>query len=237
MAVRSEEAKAYERAKPPSPSTPWREAGYAVVDLELTGTRPEQDEIVSFAAVPIDGDRVVMNEAVYHVVRPDHMPNPGTVRIHGLRERDLEYAPPLDEVIGELLAALTGRALVAHVATIEESFLREAFESRGLRLRAPIIDTARLGAELRRMRGEPALESAKDEPATASLPGLSRLARSLGMPVHRPHTADGDALTTAQVFLALATHLDEIHSQTVGSLQALSGDPAGRRRLRPRLRP
>jgi hypothetical protein len=27
----------------------------------------------------------------------------------------------------------------------------------------------------------------------------------MGLPSHRPHVAEGDALTTAQVFLALAT--------------------------------
>ena len=40
--------------------------------------------------------------------------------------------------------------------------------------------------------------------------------------MHRPHAADGDALTTAQVFLALANRLDKREPQTVGSLARLS---------------
>ena len=51
---------------------------------------------------------------------------------------------------------------------------------------------------------------------------LSDAARALGLPVHRPHVAEGDALTTAQLFLALATRLDRAESQTVGSLARLS---------------
>jgi DNA polymerase-3 subunit epsilon len=47
---------------------------------------------------------------------------------------------------------------------------------------------------------------------------LSHAARELGLPVHRPHHADGDALTTAQLFLALATRLNAREAQTVGSL-------------------
>ncbi len=35
--------------------TPWREARYCVVDLELSGLNPSTDEIISFGAVPIDG--------------------------------------------------------------------------------------------------------------------------------------------------------------------------------------
>jgi DNA polymerase III epsilon subunit-like protein len=45
------------------------------------------------------------------------------------------------------------------------------------------------------------------------------MARALGLPAHRPHHADGDALTTAQAFIALATHLDRFTPQTVGSLE------------------
>ena len=64
--------------------------------------------------------------------------------------------------------------------------------------------------------------SAELPPAASEPVGLSDLARSLGLPVHRPHHADGDALTTAQVFIALATHLDSVQAQTIGTLQQFS---------------
>ena len=47
---------------------------------------------------------------------------------------------------------------------------------------------------------------------------LAELAAELGLPADRPHVAVGDALTTAQVFLALASHLDAEHRETVDSL-------------------
>ena len=49
------------RAFKQQPETPWREAGYAVVDLETTGLDPKQDEIISFAAVPIDAGRIKLD--------------------------------------------------------------------------------------------------------------------------------------------------------------------------------
>jgi DNA polymerase-3 subunit epsilon len=58
--------------------------------------------------------------------------------------------------------------------------------------------------------------------------GLSDMARTLGLPVHRPHHAQGDALTTAQSFVALATHLERFGSQTLGALKRASSEP-GRR--------
>ena len=135
------------------------------------------------------------------------------IRIHGLREADLEEAKPLDEVLDTLIEALAGRVLVAHVAAVERGFLGAALSTVGEKLRNPIVDTAALDQELRRLRGQPA---ASGDPV-----GLSEMARALGLPVHRPHEADGDALTTAQAFIALATHLYEFELQTVGSLRRL----------------
>jgi hypothetical protein len=50
------------------------------------------------------------------------------------------------------------------------------------------------------------------------------MCRELGLPVHRPHHADGDALTAAQAFIVLATHLDSFEPQTLGSLQRLADE-------------
>ena len=47
---------------------------------------------------------------------------------------------------------------------------------------------------------------------------LRTLTRVLGLPAHRPHHALGDALTTAQAFLAISTHLDARSPETGGSL-------------------
>jgi DNA polymerase-3 subunit epsilon len=205
---RSSAARAYDEAAIPPPETPWREAGYAVVDLETTGLDPEEDEIVSFASLPIDGGRISVGAARTLTVRPTRMPGGETIRIHGLRPKDLSDAPELPDVLDAMLDALTGRVLIAHAAWVERGFLSKALEEAGVRLRRPVIDTAALYRRFEGRGGE------ADESAVQ----LSRAARALRLPVHRPHHADGDALTTAQLFLALATRLDATQAQTVGSL-------------------
>lgn len=218
---------AYSRTPQPAASTPWRDAEFSVIDLETTGLDPERDEIISYAAVQIADGRVRLNDVRYQRIRPRRMPDGETIRIHGLRRADLVDAPPLHEVLDGLLEAMTGKALVAHFAEIERSFLSAALDTRGLRLVNPIIDTTALAAELFRRRGRPLLDSGSI--------GLSPLARALGLPVHRPHHADGDALTTAQVFLALATHLDVMEPQTVGSLVRYGNRARVASKLRPSL--
>ena len=191
--------------------TPWRLAHFCVVDLELSGLDPKHDEIISFAAVPIDAGRVVAGNAVYGLSRNTRTLPEESVLVHGIRTVDLADAPPLDEAIEPLVAMLAGRVPVAHAAWIERSFLTPVLRRHGVRLRGPILDTRDLGRLLALERGEPSAASS-----------LTALARSLGLPVHRPHHALGDALTTAQVFIALATLLDGYEAQTVRSLSLAS---------------
>lgn len=202
---------AYLRAPIPDPSTPWRRAGLCVLDLETTGLDSPAHEIIAFATMPIDGGRARVRGTRNRLVRPRRMPGPDSIRIHGLRREDLAAAPPLSEVLGELLLALSGRALVAHVASLEERFLRGAMLLAGIPFRNPVIDTYALAAELYSRQRSPGPHAIR----------LASLARELGLPVHRPHNAAGDVLTTAQVFLALATRLDAIEPQTIGSLASL----------------
>jgi len=207
----SDALRSYRELAFPPDATVWQHASFSVVDLETTGLDAAYDEIISFATVTVADGRIRLDDARYELVRPRHMPDWDTIRIHGLREADLEQAKPLDEVIDVLIEALAGRVLVAHVAAVERGFLGAALSTIDEQLRNPIVDTAALDRELRRLRGQP---TASGDPV-----GLSEMARALGLPVHRPHEADGDALTTAQAFIALATHLDEFELQTVGSLR------------------
>jgi DNA polymerase-3 subunit epsilon len=214
---------AYATTPMPADGVGWREAAFCVLDFETTGL-DEGDEIIAWATVPVDAGRVRLAGSRYRLVRPERMPDARTIPIHGLRREELADAPSLAEVLDELIEAITGRALVAHVATIEQRFLRAALADAELKLRNPVIDTAALAARL----------PAPDGGELPTSIGLSALAGELGLPVHRPHEADGDALTTAQAFLALVARLDAIEPQTVGSL-AGRGRPGPARRLLRRL--
>ncbi|MGC1419381.1 MAG: 3'-5' exonuclease [Acidimicrobiales bacterium] len=197
----------YARTPVPTGKTPWHDARYCVVDLELSGLDPRTDEIISFAAVPIDDGRLIVGEALYGLSRPTQPLPERSVLVHGIRTVDLADAPPLGEAIQPLLAAMTGRVMVAHVATVERSFLAPQLRRQGVRLHQPILDTYELARLLAFQRHQP-----------FSRPTLDEVANDLQLPVHRPHHALGDALTTAQVFLALASHLEEFRPETVRSL-------------------
>jgi DNA polymerase-3 subunit epsilon len=179
-----------------------------VLDFELTGLDRRRDEIVSYGAIPIEEGRIRLRSATSGLVRPARTLSEPSILVHGIRPAELARAPSIDDALSPLLRALTGRVLVAHTAAVETTFLRRALRRHRLRLRGPVIDTEVLG---RLWLWE------RDERLRTHLK-LAELAAALGLPADRPHVAVGDALTTAQVFLALAAHLDTRHPQTVASL-------------------
>jgi DNA polymerase-3 subunit epsilon len=183
----------------------------------MTGLDPRSDEIIAVGAVPIEEGRVVLGRAAYTLVRTAQRSKHGAVLVHKLRLADVADAPPLEEAIDLLLEALTGRVPVFHTAAIEAGFLSRKFSRRHVRLPAA-ADTEVLGRRWLRHR---------DGEAPARGIPLGLLAGALRQPAETPHHALGDALTTAKAFVALASLLDTVAPQTVGSLVAADGDALG----------
>lgn len=175
----------------------WRNIDYCAIDVETTGLNLKDDEIISIGAVQIHKGRIKAENNFYREVLPSRLPSIPSVRIHGLRGIDLDCVAPIKSVIPELVAQVRGRVLIAHAAWIEYAFLKPHLRESGLAFSKQIVDTAALARALgycSEINGwEPSLES---------------LARLRHLPIYAPHNALGDALTTAVVFLALATELE-----------------------------
>jgi len=183
----------------PPPSTAWRAAEFCVIDLETTGLDLRRDQIVAYGAAIVTRARISCGRTAYGLVRPTRAISVPALTVHGLLPADLADAPTIDEAVGDLIDLLSNRVLVAHAAWIERAFLNRALRSRGVTLGRAVIDTAALLRACRLADRNPARE-----------PNLETASRELGLPVHTPHHALGDALTTAQLFLALATRLERV---------------------------
>lgn len=213
---RGQAAEAFRRAPAPAAGSPWRQVDWCAVDLELTGLDPRRDEIVAIGAVPIHDGRLILGRSYYSLVRPRRAPSRAAVLVHKLRSDDLKDAPSLSQAVDGLLEPMTGAVPVFHTAWVEEAFLGPALRRR--RVRLPLAaDTEILGQRW----------IAGGDPSAATRVGLARLSTLLALSAEAPHHALGDALTTAQVFIALASRLDAAEPQTAGSLVAAarSGGP------------
>ena len=213
-------AAAFASAPRPARTTPWREARWCALDLELTGLNPTRDAIIAVGAVPIDEGRVSLGQSIYTLVRTSKRSEREAVLLHKLRVADLADAPSLEDAIDLILESLSGRVPVFHTAAVERSFLGPRFAERGVRLPAA-ADTEILGRLLLRERD------------SVAVPGLrlGKLASMLSLPTGPAHHALGDAVTTGAAFIALATKLDAVHPQTVGSLVNAEDRLRGARRL------
>jgi DNA polymerase-3 subunit epsilon len=205
------------RLPAPHPRTPWREAEFCVVDLETTGLDLRRDEIIAYGAALVTHARIPFGRTRYGLVRPTRPVSVPALTVHGLRAADLAQAPAIDEIIGDLVDLLSNRVLVAHAAWVERAFLDRVLRPHGRRLGRAVIDTAAL------------LRACRLVDANApSEPNLEAASVALGLPVHTPHHALGDAFTTAQLFLALATRLERVpagkkpNALTVRQLCAIS---------------
>jgi DNA polymerase III subunit epsilon len=176
----------------------WRDARLLCVDVELTGLDPESDEVIAFGAVPIERGRIRAGGAIEGMVAPTRPRHGGAEEIHGILPRDLDDAPPLEQALAPLATAIAGTTPIAHAAWVERAFLGPALRRAGGRLPRHLIDTAMLYRLLGVVRDG-------HDPGYRPLASITE---ALGLPSHHPHQALGDALTTAQVFLALATQLE-----------------------------
>jgi DNA polymerase III subunit epsilon len=195
--------------------TTWRDASFAVVDVETTGLDACTDEVLSIGIVPVDEGRIRVGSCWYREIRPDRAPTSETIVIHGILPSQASSAPERDVVGREVVTHLADRVLVAHVADIEQGFLSAWLGELGWRPPALIIDTdvltRRWLADTRGLQMDQHV-------------GLGAAAGLFGLPEQRRHHALGDALTTAQLFLALASRIEDGH---------LSAKDLARRRSRP----
>jgi DNA polymerase III subunit epsilon len=199
---------------------PWRQATYTVLDLETTGLDPATDAIVAAGGLRVIGGRAAVASAFRLLARPEREVPADAIRIHGLLPGELAGAPPLAEVLTVVLDRTVGDVLVVHVAEVDHAFLDAAMRrSWGCPLNASVLDTARMAAALNRR-----LHLARPlgrRPGTSLR--LADLARAHGLPVHPEHDPLHDALTTAQLFLALATRLERHGRGTLGALRRIAG--------------
>ncbi|MFK5635036.1 MULTISPECIES: exonuclease domain-containing protein [unclassified Ornithinimicrobium] len=184
----------------PDRDTPLTEVQLLAVDLETTGLDPRTDELLSFGLVPLDAVEVRLAGARHLPVRPRGDVGESAV-VHGLTDDTLAGAPLLDQVLPQVLEALTGRVLVAHFAQVETTFLQAACRTvYGTWVPPQVVDTMELqrrllGAQFHELR-----------------PGVLRLdecRRQHHLPRYRAHSAVVDAIACAELFLAQVGALEE----------------------------
>jgi DNA polymerase-3 subunit epsilon len=168
---------------------------YTVFDTETTGLQPSQgDEIIQIGATRIVNGKLLRQESFEQLVDPRYPLSPESIPIHGITPAMLVGQPTIDKVLPAFHAFAEDTVLIAHNAAFDMRFLQMKEEATGLRFDQPVLDTLLLSAVI-----HPSQESHR----------LEAIADRLNLTIIGRHTALGDAIVTAEVFLKLIPLLAE----------------------------
>jgi len=184
----------------PSPSADIREVEFLAIDLETTGLDPKRDEILSVGYVVMRGNRVDLGSARHRLIRTARAIPEASAIIHQITDDQAAQGGLLDDALAELLAAMAGKVMIAHHASVEKGFLGEACQRvYGVGLTVPVVDTQAL-AKRTLERRQIAFQSSDLR--------LHALSERYNLPRYGAHNALSDALAAAELFLAQASHSD-----------------------------
>ncbi len=168
---------------------PLAELSFTVFDTETTGLNPSDgDEILQIGATRIVNGKLRRQENFERLVDPQRPIPEASIPIHGITPEMVAGQPTIREVLPAFHRFAQDTVLVAHNAAFDMRFLQLKEAATGVAFDQPVLDTLLLSALV-----HPAQSSHR----------LEEIAARFGVEVLGRHTALGDAMVTAEVFLKM----------------------------------
>lgn len=182
---------------------------YAILDIETTGGKFNEEGITEIAIYKFDGHKVV--DQFISLVNPERPIQPYVEQLTGINSNMLVNAPRFFEIAKRIVEITNDTIIVAHNAQFDYRILRTEFRRLGYNFEKDSICTVELSQQL--------LPEQKSH-------SLGKLVRALGIPISDRHRASGDALATVELFkLLLNKDLDkQIITKAVKSIHTQYND-------------
>ena len=185
---------------------------YAIVDIETTGGKYNEEGITEIAIYKFDGHKIV--DQFCSLVNPERRIQPFVINLTGINSEMLKNAPKFYEVAKRIVEIMDGCILVAHNAQFDNRILTTEFDRLGYTFDKETLCTVELAKKI--IPGLPSYS-------------LGKLVRSLGIPLSDRHRAQGDAKATADLFKMLLSK--DIEKEIISA--SVKKDP--KRQLEPKL--
>jgi DNA polymerase-3 subunit epsilon len=197
---------------------------YAILDIETTGGKYNEEGITEVAIYKFDGHKVV--DQFISLINPEREIQPFVVNLTGINSNMLRNAPKFYEVAKRIVEITEDCIVVAHNAQFDNRILKTEFNRLGFGFNRETLCTVELAKKL--------------------IPGhdsysLGKLTRALGIPISDRHRAEGDAIATLKLFkILLNKDLDKViiqesvrlepkyqlepnHKDIIGALPSITG--------------
>jgi len=165
------------------------------IDCETTGLDTRRDDIVSVAAVPIHGSRILASRRFEATVRPSARMKAEAIKVHRLREGDVAGGRSIEDVLPELLRFIGPRPLVGYYLEFDIAMINRPMR-RLLGIELPNARIEVSGLYYERKYGDA-------PPGTQVDLRFAAILADLGLPALDQHDASSDALMTAMMYVCL----------------------------------
>ena len=159
---------------------------YAILDIETTGGKYNEEGITEIAIYKFDGHQIV--DQFFSLVNPEKNIQPFVINLTGINNQMLRNAPKFHEVAKRIIEITDDCTIVAHNAQFDNRILSTEFDRLGYSFEKNMLCTVELSKKL-----------IPDLPSYS----LGKLVRSLGIPITDRHRAQGDAKATVELFKLL----------------------------------
>ncbi|MEN8765866.1 MAG: exonuclease domain-containing protein [Wenyingzhuangia sp.] len=159
---------------------------YAILDIETTGGKFNEEGMTEIAIHKFDGKKVV--DSFITLVNPEIPIQPFVVQLTGINNKMLVKAPKFYEIAKKIIDITEGCVVVAHNASFDYRILGNEFKRLGYAFVKDTLCTVELSRKL-----------IPDQDSYS----LGKLCKSLGIPMSERHRANGDAVATVKLFKML----------------------------------
>lgn len=165
-----------------------------VFDTETTGLNPKKDEILSIGAVKLKGNKILMSQKFELFVKPTHEINEQSIKIHQIRNIDLENGCEAREAITQFLHFIGSRPLVGYYLEFDIKMINKYVKPwLGINLPNPQIEVSGLYHD----------KKIKFIPDGVIDLRFDVMMKELGLPIFGKHDALNDAVMTAMMYIKL----------------------------------
>lgn len=159
---------------------------YSVIDIESNGAPFRKESIIEIAIYRFDGHEIT--DQFISLVNPEDEISSFVQKLTGITQKMVITAPKFHEIAKRVVEITQDSILVGHNIDFDYRMLRQSFKRLGYEFKIKTLDTIPLAQRL--------------IPEEKSY-SLSKLCKSIGIPLSEAHRASGDARATLDLFKLL----------------------------------
>lgn len=165
-----------------------------VYDTETTGLNPKQDEILSIGAVKVEQNQIKTSQKFQRFIKPTNDINIESIKIHRIRNIDLQNAVSAEEAISDFLHFIGNCPLVGYYLEFDVAMINKYIKPwLGIKLPNRQVEVSGIYHD----------KKIKTIPDGIVDLRFDSIMKDLDLPIFGKHDAINDAIMTAMMYVKL----------------------------------